>query len=566
MPGHVVIIILQESVTRMPQVIIEQPGFPPMTVPLASKEVQFGRSEDSDVVLVADEVSRHHAKICHRDGRLVLMDQKSLNGTYVNRQRIVERVLSHLDEIWFGSKCRLIFRDDTNFGRQKKTDDSTINDNLLTRNMDKIRAEMDRVGNSMTLIGRPAGELSGHKPTPPPDATAEDVVKMARAYRRLAALYKASQIMVSNFDLESRLGRVLDTVMEVMEADRGFVMLRDGDSNKLNVKVAREMGKELEASSPSMGIAGRAAIDGEPVLMSNRSTDEEFGMRESIIRSAIVSAMCVPLKVDERILGSIYIDARNAAINFSEEDLELFSGLAYQFAMAIDNVQLHDRLVEGEKKRQELGRFLSPAVVEQVLSQDAKVELGGQKAKVTSFFCDIRGFSKLGEQMSAHELIEMLNEHFTAMTEIIFAEQGTLDKYAGDEIMAIFGAPLAPGDEAFRAVSAAVQIHQKNEELNLRREREGRPQIGIGIGIDTGEVVAGYLGSPMRMEYTVIGDHVNTASRFCSMASAGKVVIGQNTWAEVHERVVTRPIGTVMLKGKEQAVQAYEVISMKEPG
>ena len=113
----------------MPQVIIEQPGAPTKTVPLSGREVVFGRSEDSDVVLIADEVSRHHAKIVLEGERVILRDLNSLNGTYVNRQRIVERVLSHTDEIWFGSKCRMVYRDDTHFGRpgtEKKATDSKL--------------------------------------------------------------------------------------------------------------------------------------------------------------------------------------------------------------------------------------------------------------------------------------------------------------------------------------------------------------------------------------------------------------------------------------------------------
>lgn len=547
----------------MPQVIIEQPGVDSVTVPLSGAEIQFGRSEDSDVVLVAEEVSRHHAKIVRSGDKTVLVDLKSLNGTYVNRQRIVERVLSHLDEIWLGSKCRIIYRDDTNFGREKRTEDATTVDNELARNLDKIRAEMDRVGDSMTMLGRQQ-TMIGAPAAPAIEATTDELVKMSHAYRRLAALHKASQVMASNFDLDQRLAKVLDMVLEALGADRGFVMLQDKETNRLNVRVAREMGRELEASSPSMGIAGRAAIDGEPVLMSDRSKDEEFGMRESIIRSQILSAMCVPLRIDDRILGSIYVDSRKAMVTFTEEDLELFSSLAYQAALALDNLQLHEKVVDAEKKRQEFGRFLSPAIVDKIMDETATVELGGQKSMVTTFFCDIRGFSKIAEKVTPQELIGMLNEHFSAMTEIVFKYQGTLDKYAGDEIMAIFGAPLPSGDEPFKAVSAAIEIQRKNEEMNFRRAEEGRPQIGLGIGIDTGEVIAGYIGSPMRMEYTVVGDHVNTASRFCSMASAGKTVIGHNTFEAIKDRIESRPIGTVMLKGKEQAVHAHEVVGPRE--
>lgn len=545
----------------MPQVIIEQPGVPPMTVPLSGKEIRFGRSEDSDVVLVANEVSRNHAKICRVGNKSILFDLQSLNGTYVNRQRIVERVLSHMDEIWFGSLCKLVFRDDTQYGKDHADETPAVNPELV-KNLDKIRAEMDRVGNSMTLIGRPTPPYAEEVKSKELEASPEAIVKMSRAYRRLAALHKASQIMASGFDLRERLAQVLDMVMETMEADRGFVMLREEGTNNLNVKVAREMGRELEASSPSMGIAGRAAIDGEAVLMVDSQNDSKFGMRESIIRSEIMSAMCVPLKIESRIMGSIYLDTRKPHVTFSEEDLELFASLASQSALAIDNVRLHEKVVAAEMKRQEFGRFLSPAIVDKIMAEEKAVELGGQRARVSTLFCDIRGFTNTAERISPVELVALLNEYFTAMTEIIFQYQGTLDKYVGDEIMAIFGAPVPIENDALAAVSAAVAIQALNAELNVVRQKQGRTVIQLGIGIDSGEVTAGYFGSPMRMEYTVMGDRVNTASRFCGLAEAGQVIVGEETWRSIEGKVEGRVIGSVRLKGKELEVNAYEVLAI----
>lgn len=542
----------------MPQVIIEQPGVPPMTVPLTVDETKFGRSEDSDVVLVAEEVSRNHAKICRLGKKTVLFDLQSLNGTYVNRQRVVERVLTHKDEIWFGSRCKLVFWDDTE-GDAEATDGAQ---DELARHMNKIREEMDRVGNSMTLIGRPTPPYAEETAKEPVAASPEEILKMGRAYRRLAALHEASQVMASSFDLRERLARVLDLVMEIMEADRGFVMLREDGTDNLNVKVAREMGRELEASSPSMGIAGRAAIDGEPVLMVDSHSDSEFGMRESIIRSEIVSAMCVPLRIEDRILGSIYVDTRKPTVTFSEEDLELFASLGTQSALAIDNVQLHEQVVDAEMKRQEFGRFLSPAIVDKIMAEEKAVELGGHRAEVSTLFCDIRGFTNTAERISPVELVALLNEYFTAMTEIIFQYQGTLDKYVGDEIMAIFGAPVEIENHCLSAVSAAVAIQKLNAKLNETREKEGRPVIQLGIGIDSGEVTAGYFGSPMRMEYTVVGDRVNTASRFCSLAGPGQVIVGAETWSKIADKAEGKHIGSVKLKGKELNVNAYEILSV----
>jgi len=552
----------------MPQVVIEQPNVPPMTLPLSDSTIQFGRAEDNDVVLVADEVSRHHAKMCYHDGRMVLMDLKSMNGTYVNRQRVVERVLSHLDEIWFGSKCRLVYRDDTAFGRRTMpAEQETKRESRLQQDVDKIRAEMDRVGQSLTIIAKrgrtPAAiaetaTLPGQV-TPPP----RDLLAMSRAYRRLAALYDVLKVMASDFDLTKRMADVLDKTMTLMEAERGFLLLRDEASGELRVSVAREMGQDLEASSPSMGIAGKAAIDGEPVLMASSADDEDLGRRASIIQQRIMSAMAVPLKLEDRTLGSIYIDTRKPGVVFNEEDIELFASLAAPSAMAIDNVRLYEQMLEGEKKRANLSRFLAPAIVDQVLKEDSVLELGGAKQEVTTVFCDIRGFTPIAERMSPDTLVELLNEHFTAMNEIVFRFQGTLDKYLGDGLMAVFGAPLSSGDDAANAVRAALAFQARNAELNKDRAEDGRPELHLGAGITTGDVVAGCVGSPDRMDFTVIGDHVNTASRLCDIAEGGQVVVDARTHELIGDRAEARSIGSVKLKGKADAVEAFEVVGMR---
>lgn len=534
-----------------------------MTVPLDKDEVTFGRSEENDVVLVADEVSRHHARIMRRGDLVVLFDNKSLNGTYVNRQRIVERVLTHMDELWFGSKCRLVYRDDTKLGRKERSENVESNSKTI-KNMDKIRAEMERVSVSMTMIGKTAEATPALARTIAPQANEDEMMKMGRAFRRLNALWRASNIMASDFDLRQRLVSVLDLVIELLGADRGFVMLREPGTHNLNVKVARAMGRELEASSPSMGIAGRAAIDGEPVLMNDRASGQhEFSARESIIQSAILSAMCVPLRVQEKLIGSIYVDSSQQGITFSDEDLELFSAVAAQAAVAIDHLDQHNRLMEAARKQADFSRFLSPDVVEKIMQEGTEIELGGQKAVATTMFCDIRGFTNISESLTPQEIVHMLNEHFTAVTEIIFELKGTINKFIGDEIMCVFGAPFAIGDEEIRAVEAGLLIQQRVRELNLVREREGRPVFLVGVGIETGEVSAGYIGSPMRMEYTVIGDRVNVASRLCSKAQPGQVVVGTNTWEKVKDRVLGNPIGEFALKGKTLPVLLHEVTALK---
>lgn len=542
----------------MPLLIIEQQGISTQTVFIEDKEIVLGRSTDCDVVLRAEEISRHHAKIFMKEGVYIITDLKSLNGTYVNRQRIIEHKLKHLDEIWLGSKCRIVFREDVDLKSSEVTKKDRKHESKYQSQMDHVREEIEEVKNTLFKISKEQSEPILQK-TREISTPAIDIKKLSRAYRRLDALYKATQIMGSAHHLDSKLSQVLDLVIEVLGAERGFILLKGEERNTLVTKVARAMASELEATSPSMGIASRSAIEGEPVLMMDRSADLEFGNRESVIARKITSAMCVPLRIENRILGSIYIDTIQKKAFFDEDDLELFCSMGNQIALAIENAQLNRKMLEEERKKDNFRRFLPDVVIERIISEGSALKLGGEKKRVTTMFCDIRGSSQMAEKLSPQELLFLLNEHFTAMTEIIFAWNGTLDKYIGDEIMAVFGAPIPTGDDAYAAVCAALDILKRNEELNVLRISEGKPAFQLGIGIETGDVIAGFIGSPKRMEYTVVGDRVNSAKRLCDMANPGTIVVGSETWGELKGRVRGSPIGTFKVKNKEQFIVAYEI-------
>ena len=543
----------------MPQLTIEQPGIPPYTFTLAKHETRFGRAEDNDCVLVADEVSRYHALVYFRGGDTVLKDLKSLNGTYVNRQRIVERVLSDEDEVWLGSKCRVVFRDDSPATKLQRQQDE---DSKLVKGIAEIRREMESVSQNISMISSPSSQTRMHD-TPTTALSQVEMEKMSRAFRRLDALYQATKLLAGDFDLKKRMEQVLDLAIEVSGAERGFLIVRAEDSEEIEASVARAMGSELRESSPSMGIARQAAVDGEPVLMVDSGADEQFGGRESIIRLQIRSAMCVPIRIEDRILGALYVDTSKPSVRFTEEDLELFQALGNQAAMALENVRLHERMVAEEKKRANLGRFLSPAIVEVIMNSAKDLELGGQMKPVTTLFCDIRSFTPLAEKLPPQELVELLNEHFTAMTEIVFRYNGTLDKFVGDEVMALFGAPFAAGNDPEQAIRAAVAMQERNAELNRRRVTNRKPELHLGIGIDTGDVVAGLIGSLERMDFTVLGDHVNTANRLCSVARGGEIIVGRATYDAVRTFFEAESIGTPVLKGKAVSVEAFRILGAK---
>jgi adenylate cyclase len=223
-------------------------------------------------------------------------------------------------------------------------------------------------------------------------------------------------------------------------------------------------------------------------------------------------------------------------------------------------------MVEGLKERDNMrttfGKYMTASVMDHLLS--GKVSLGGETLLVTILFTDIRSFTTISERMDAHELVKLLNEYFSEMVGIVMAEEGVVDKYIGDAIMAVFGAPVPKPDDAVHAVRAAVRMRRALRTLNARLKERGIPELRTGIGIHTGEVVAGNIGSEKRMEYTVIGDAVNLASRLESNTKdlGVNVLISEDTYKLTKEHIVARQVKEITVKGRAQPVMAYEVLGL----
>ncbi len=213
--------------------------------------------------------------------------------------------------------------------------------------------------------------------------------------------------------------------------------------------------------------------------------------------------------------------------------------------------------------REKLHRLLSPQLVEEVVGGRLDIKKGGELRRATIMFADIRGFTSISEKISPQELVNLLNEYFEAMVDVIFKYEGTLDKFVGDEIMAIWGAPITRDDDAERAVRAAVEMQQVLAQFNEQQAEKSGHQLHVGIGLNTGEVVAGYMGSSKSMSYTVMGDTVNTASRFCSTAGPRETLIGENTFREVGYLVEFEKLPPTKLKGKAEHVDIYRVHNLK---
>jgi adenylate cyclase len=253
---------------------------------------------------------------------------------------------------------------------------------------------------------------------------------------------------------------------------------------------------------------------------------------------------------------------------FTENDLEMLTALANYAAVAVERARLNQKIQAEERKRERLGRFLSPQVASRILaaSDTQDSALGEPEVReVSVLFADISGFTSVSEKMSPSAVALLLNDYLSRMTDVIFKYEGTLDKYMGDGIMAVFGAPLDMDDHAARAIKAALEMQDRLIEWNAER-REG-PELRVRIGINSGKAVAGEIGSVNKMEYTVLGDTVNTASRLeSSVAKPGMVVIGENTHDSVGDEFDCHPLGAMSLKGKAQEVQVFEVVGTVDEG
>ena len=226
--------------------------------------------------------------------------------------------------------------------------------------------------------------------------------------------------------------------------------------------------------------------------------------------------------------------------------------------------QMARSLREKEMIKRAFSRYVAREVVDEILKDPEKLALTGERRDVTVLFCDIRGFTPMAERLPPEQVVLVLNEFYDLMIDTTFKHDGTLDKFLGDAVMAIFGAPMPQPDHSLRAIQTALAMQAGIAELSEKRVREGKVPIRVGIGVSAGDAVAGTVGSEDRMEYTVIGDTVNLGSRLESIAKPGQILITQNTYQKVEGRVEARPLGTVKVKGKDEEVEIFEVIGLSQ--
>jgi adenylate cyclase len=289
--------------------------------------------------------------------------------------------------------------------------------------------------------------------------------------------------------------------------------------------------------------------------------DQRFG-GQSILMQQVRSFICSPLMGREnRVLGIIYLDNVSASHKFTDEDFDFVIAFAGIAATSIENKQLNERAQQEKAKRTNFERYFTPQLAERIASSEGATRLGGDKREVTVLFSDIRGFTALSETMPPSEMATLLTDYFTEMVECVFNNDGTLDKFIGDAVMAQWGAPIGSPEDPDKAMKAAIEMMEELAKLNKKWVAEGRPGLQIGIGINHGEAFAGNIGSEKRLEYTVIGDTVNTASRLCSAAGPGEILISEDMKKVLSKKPKLVECPPMELKNKTQPVKVFKVVT-----
>jgi len=500
--------------------------------------IKIGRLPDNDIVLNDILISRRHCEIRREAGRWKIIDPGSLNGIYVNGLRINETVLAHGDVLVIGN-FQFIFEDLSTSAQQ--TAGKAFDQELI----------------------RPVSELGSELGLEPEKIS--DYKAGTRGSKYFYTLYQISRALNSANSLQELIDLSLHLVFQIINAERAVIMLLD-ENGELQMRSAKVRGKTQNENMEvplSKTIARRAIGEKAGIITSDAKYDPRFQTGESIVAYNIRSALCVPIWERDEIRGVIYLDTLLQTYAFSEDDLKLLTAIANQVAIAIRQEELNQRMREDAIFRANLSRFHSPEVVNQIaeqIKQDRELHHQVSEREVTVLFADICGFARLGEKMKPEELAGLLNDYFNQMSMIILNNKGTVDKFIGDAIMAIFGAPISYGNDAELAVQTALEMLKKMEDF--RNSLTEARRFHIRIGINTGIVVAGYMGSSQRIEYTVLGDPVNIAARLQDMAIPNSIYIGETTYKKVKGIFQIKDLGMLRLRGKEQKIHTYRVLSL----
>jgi adenylate cyclase len=436
----------------MARLLIERPGAPPRLYELKDgSTIHIGRAASNDITLPHSSISRSHARIEGKGEVWLVTDQHSANGVLLNGVRINSSQLKSGDVIGLG--------------------DVTLRFENMTSGTVVAKTSPELASHLTQIIGQESmATLLDRSKAKPPEALSETRVDsdsrveyLRRENRLLTLLYQVSRALADKTNVEDVTQCLLDLVLQIDGAERGYAMLLTEDS----LRAAPHDGATYaflpaiiryrqtpKADTPQVALS-RAIIQQVmeskgPLLVMDAKQDMRFSGSQSMVASGMQSAMCAPLASRDRLFGLLYVDNLSKRGTFKKEDLEVFAVIAAQAGLVMDRVMAKSEVKRQGVQLSAFERFLSPAISKKVAADAADIRLGGESQRITLLFADVRGFTTMAEKMKPREAVEVLNDFYTRMTNVVFEHDGTLDKYLGDGLMAFFGAPLALQNDAFR--------------------------------------------------------------------------------------------------------------------
>jgi adenylate cyclase len=533
----------------MARLVITGPTAQTQNFELEKTDTRIGRGMDCDLILADSLVSRHHASIVHQNGGYVINDLNSANGLFVNEVRTTSKPIVDGDTIAIGRHL-LHFQ------------------NPVASGAIAFSEKMPRG----TMLFKPATELftpaklegALSSPAMSPSIDAE-LAQLRKKSRILTLLYDLGKTLGSVFSLEDIYQKIASVLYEDCPYYRMVILLMDETTGNLRPVFIHRGGSvittsPLEQVKVSSTVTRRVVEERVALLSFDARQDPSLAQAKSILVEQLQSVMCAPLLGNSGVAGVIYLDQK-AVGAFTPDDLDFLNAISAQAGIAVENALTHERLTRAAEARAVYQRFMPAAIVEQILAKPDSIQLGGVNQIVTVLFADIRGFTSLSELIEPDEVVTMLNVYFSEMVEIIFQHGGTIDKFMGDGLMALFGAPYTSPNDAANAVRAGIEMQRR---LNVIRSTFSRKDgsaldVNIGIGINTGNVVVGYIGSQRRTDYTAIGDTVNLAARLEHEAGRGELIISETTYTLVKGEFPCEPVGSRVIRGKRDSVACYRV-------
>lgn len=518
----------------MPHVAYSDPETgAPRRVELKPGPNRLGRGRENEIMVPSGRLSRGHARLDLVDGLVTLRDLGSSNGTELRGERITFAPLRAGDVFRCGG---------IDFQLVPDGDESTP---TVTR----VSVEEDRVRRLEDLLG---------------DASDSSAIRVQPGGNRdsikLKVLLEVSRVLSSPGAPDELLRRVLDLLFRVFDIDRAALVPIDQGTGELGEAIsAARFGPAGPDPIFSRQIVDAARREPEGIVVPDAIEDPRFAQAVSVRQVAIRSVMCAPMVARGAALGVLYVDHLRMPLRYGKEDLDFLSSFAAQAATALENARLFAHLETQAVQRGRLLRFFPPALLSGFL--DAPDFGTPRDHEVTVLFSDISGFTSMSSSMKSRDVVALLNGYFPPMAEIVFRLEGTLEKYIGDALMAIWGAPVTHEDDADRAVRAAMEMTDRLREMNAERAAAGLSPLSVHIGLNSGPVTFGNIGSAEYVQFAAIGDTTNVASRVCSVAQAGEVVISRATKDRLlrPEEWAYEALPPARVKGKDVELELYRV-------